>query len=562
VENMKVADFFCGAGGFSEGFRMAGFEIVLAVDKWAPAIKTHEKNHPNADTLNFDIEALSLLPNKEFEEKVIDTEIIIGSPPCVAFSNSNKSGKGDKSLGKRLVESYLRIVARKRYKENPTLKYWILENVPNLKNHIKESYTAEDLGLIEFGFDESIVLNVLNDSSGIYNAKYFGVAQNRKRFFCGEFPQPQKTVENESDIIPLKNILVGLNNDKQDEYIKDPNYPSLLMTKSHLTDHYYVQEIAKHEWEKAKKAKTDKGYMGKMAFPENINNPSRTIMATMSSSSRESIIYGIEGSPNKYRTPTIREIASIMSFPIDYNFYGDSILTKYRLVGNAVPPKLSFAFANSIANMEKMTVPNGFLKDTSRIVNDSEFSNLNNVTFTPKKEKRKDLNKARFKYHIPYLIIDAYRVELTNYNSDFLNENFSWEVELHKGQGKSSKVFKPEEIIVENINKLLKDKINDFVSITTSSMSSSRMLQEYFCMTNAERAEHNLDGPNEILDSVREFIDSYTTRSLVEDETKITLYGQKIPTKIGIGVIILKEIFNIIGDKSTHEMNLVAIGEK
>ena len=34
---MRVADFFCGGGGFSEGFRQAGFKIVFAVDKWEPA---------------------------------------------------------------------------------------------------------------------------------------------------------------------------------------------------------------------------------------------------------------------------------------------------------------------------------------------------------------------------------------------------------------------------------------------------------------------------------------------------------------------------------------------
>ena len=37
---MRVADFFCGGGGFSEGFRQAGFQIVFAVDKWEPAVTT------------------------------------------------------------------------------------------------------------------------------------------------------------------------------------------------------------------------------------------------------------------------------------------------------------------------------------------------------------------------------------------------------------------------------------------------------------------------------------------------------------------------------------------
>ena len=48
---MRVADFFCGAGGFSEGFRQAGFEICFAVDKWEPAVNTYRANKP-ACTVN------------------------------------------------------------------------------------------------------------------------------------------------------------------------------------------------------------------------------------------------------------------------------------------------------------------------------------------------------------------------------------------------------------------------------------------------------------------------------------------------------------------------------
>ncbi|MBU8919098.1 DNA cytosine methyltransferase [Bacillus sp. FJAT-29953] len=563
---MKVADFFCGAGGFSEGFRMAGFEIVLAVDKWSPAIITHEKNHYNSNTINYDIEALSLLPEKEFEEIVNDTEVIIGSPPCVAFSNSNKSGKGDKSLGITLVESYLRIIARKKWKYNSILKYWILENVPNVETYIKSSYTASELKLTQFGFNEKLELKVKNDSTGIYNAKYFGVAQNRKRFFCGEFPKPIQTIDEEKDVVPLKKILSGLGSPAKKSnksYVTDPNFPSLKIKTLELTDHFYTQEIAKHEWEKAKRAKRDKGYMGKMAFPENINNPSRTIMATMSSSSRESIIYGIEGTVNRYRNPTIREIAAIMSFPLDYNFYGDSILTKYRLVGNAVPPKLSFAFAKEIAIKEKMPVPVDYLIDNNRILYDPEFTNLNNQTFNPKEEKRKELNKTRYKYHIPYLIIDAYRVELTNYHSDFKNEIFNWNVEIHKGQGKSSKVFFPEEVVIEELDSSLRDDIQNFVNKTVKSITSSYMLQENYCKTYVEREANNLVGPDELLDAIKRYID-YVSILVGKRYNKpiFTLYEQLIPTEIGIGFLILNEVVKIICEKDKEEMSLVALGEK
>ena len=92
----KVVDFFCGGGGFSEGFKLAGFEIIVAIDKWQPAVTTHHANHPNADTRQDDVIRISNLPDEEFHELVLDSEVIIGSPPCTFFSNSNKSGKADK----------------------------------------------------------------------------------------------------------------------------------------------------------------------------------------------------------------------------------------------------------------------------------------------------------------------------------------------------------------------------------------------------------------------------------------------------------------------------------
>ena len=138
---MKVLDLFCGAGGFSEGFSQAGFDISHAFDNWGPAIITHQQNHPFSMTQKYDIEKLSRLPDDEFHKLVPDTEIIIGSPPCVAFSNSNFSGNGDKTHGIKLLEAFFRIVFRKTYYEKSILKYWIFENVPNSQQLISETYS-------------------------------------------------------------------------------------------------------------------------------------------------------------------------------------------------------------------------------------------------------------------------------------------------------------------------------------------------------------------------------------------------------------------------------------
>ncbi|MCF6796622.1 DNA cytosine methyltransferase [Bacillus sp. ET1] len=543
---MKVADFFCGAGGFSEGFRLAGFDVVFGVDKWKPAVITHEKNQPNGKVYYGDVEELSKLPDEEFHSIVPDTEIIIGSPPCVAFSNSNKSGKGDKALGIRLMESYLRIVARKRFKENSILKYWILENVPNLQKYIKEEYTAADLE-----WEGNFVLKVKYENSKEYNSKYYGVAQNRKRFFCGEFPTPKELISTDEDIVPLKHILESLGHPKEEKnekkVIVDPNYGSLEMPLFSVTDHHYIKEIAKFEWEKAKRAKTDKGYMGKMAFPEDINRPSRTILATLSSGARESLIYQYKNYENRFRSPTIREVASIMSFPLDYRFYGDSMLTKYKLVGNAVPPKLSFAFAKAIAEKESLSVPKEYPSLKLRFEEDEDFKELNFTEFPINKEKAKKLDKARYKYHIPYLKVNTFRVELTNYHSNFKENEFIWDVEIHKSQGvQNQKIFEPKNVDAFPIEDIWKEKIDMFLEKIDGKLVSSFELQNLYCMTQQERILQGLMGPDELLIEVKDFIDSIlkVDNSLKEKIIKLEEDPNELPFSIALGYYILIKIKN------------------
>ena len=201
---MRVADFFCGGGGFSEGFRQAGFQLVFAVDKWEPAVNTYKGNKPGVNAILDDVIRISELNDDEFDKLIPDTEVIIGSPPCQAFSHSNKSGKADKELGIKLIKAYLRIIARKKFKQGSILKYWVLENVPNVRNYIEESYTATDLEL-----EGDFILVAKSKSSGIYNAKHFGAPTNRERYLCGEFPIPKKTHE-DNQVVTLRSVLEAL----------------------------------------------------------------------------------------------------------------------------------------------------------------------------------------------------------------------------------------------------------------------------------------------------------------------------------------------------------------
>lgn len=523
---MRVIDFFCGAGGFSEGFRQAGFDVIFAVDKWLPAVNTYRGNKPNARVIQDDIIRIANLDDSEFESLIPDSEIIIGSPPCQSFSNSNKSGNTDKTVGVRLIEAYLKIVARKKYKKNSILKYWILENVPAVKYYIKEKYTAKDLGL-----DGDFILEPHSISSGEYNAKYFGAPTNRKRYLCGEFPKPIKFVK-DNNVVTLKMILdsLGAPLEEKNKKIVDINYPDLILKQQDLTDHHYVYELAKFEYETAKRLKQDRGYMGKMAFPENVDKPSRTVMATMSTSSREAMILSYKY--DRYRLPTVREVASMMSFPIDYWFFGESKAVKHTLVGNAVPPKLSYAIAKAIAEKEHIKIPTKYPK----IYHDNNlfFYNLNNRVFNIKQEKRRR-NNAKFKYHIPYMIINSYRVELTNYNSDFLNNDYRWEVEIHRSQGKNAKIFIPI-MNIQDIPRKYHKKIKNFMLSIQSHLPRRKYFQDIYCMTSEERKIQPFFGPFELLNEIKLFIDD-NIESIDYDKDQC-----KFPLKILVGYYLLSNL--------------------
>ena len=533
----KVIDFFCGAGGFSEGFRQAGFDVIWAVDLWQPAVDTHNENHPETKAINDNVIRLSMLPDPEFDSAIPDAEVIIGSPPCNAFSNSNKSGKGDKAKGIDLIEAYLRIVARKKFKKNSILKYWILENVPKVQSHIKERYSAKDLKL-EGDFE----LIVKGENVNVYNAKYFGVPSSRKRFFCGEFPQPKQVFNEDKELITLNTITSSLAapKEKLDQNIADPLY-DLELKGIDITDHHYIQELAEFEWKTAKRLKQDKGYMGKMSLPENGNKPARTIMATISFAARESFILSIE--PNRFRAPTIREVASLMSFPIDYRFYGSSIGTKYKLVGNAVPPKIAYAFAKAINKKESIKNSKGYIaiQHPEKI----DFTNLNFDIFHINIEKpKKDI--AKFKYHIPYFIYNAYRVELTNHHSDFNKKQFKWCAEIHYSQGNRAKVYSPKlesfEFCEDDIS-----KANIFLQQFKSKQITNKLFQEAYCKTTDDRIKNKLLGPFELLDSIKYYLDKKF--KFTKNESKISLHDKhlkEIPRPIAIGYYILSKSIQIM----------------
>ena len=346
---LKVADFFCGAGGFSEGFRQMGFEIVYGTDIWPHAVETFRKNFPEAEVPDpIDILEIDI-------DNIPDVDVIIGGPPCTFFSSSNNGGNGDAKLGMRLVKGYLRIIEKK----NP--KWWIMENVPRLLLKLPEKISLHDKE--NEGEDKYFEIPTKN----ILNAADYGVPQKRKRLFSGNYPLPipthsEKSAPNTKKWVWMKNIIEGypypLYNGNISK-VNDPLYPQITLNITDFTEHRYNTFLTRMEVEESRKLKTRHRYYGKMNFPDNMDRPARTVMASMSRTCREMmVIEEKRGNMKGYRIPTLRECASLQSFPITYQFWAKNVSPRYRLVGNAVPPLLSRAMAKAILLAEGLTPPN------------------------------------------------------------------------------------------------------------------------------------------------------------------------------------------------------------
>ena len=123
---IKVLDTFAGAGGFSLGFKMAGYEIIGAIEQDEWACDTFKFNNSSAKVLKTDINALTDWDIKtEFCD--LQPDVILGGSPCQGFSVCNKNNGDPKDPRNSLFMDFIRI-GRVLL---PSIM--ILENVPNLK---------------------------------------------------------------------------------------------------------------------------------------------------------------------------------------------------------------------------------------------------------------------------------------------------------------------------------------------------------------------------------------------------------------------------------------------
>jgi DNA (cytosine-5)-methyltransferase 1 len=344
---LNVLDIFCGAGGFSEGFRQAGFNIVAGVDNDEQALQTYSHNFGHKKAILWNLaDTGSLIKDPGKKNILRNIDVIIGGPPCQGFSIAGKRKASDPR--NKLYKAYIDLIKYIRPKAI------VIENVPTMKSLFEGSYFNQILSdLSKLGFELK---------SETLAAEKYGVPQKRRRLFIVGtlkglrnfiFPAPvferkQITCSEAISDLPLLTSNAGA------DQMPYPRAPKSLYQKQIrngcqvLTNHWAVIHT-----EKTKKiiAMVPDGGNYK-SLPDSLWETRKVNIAWTRMNSRTPC-FTIDAGHNHHfhykanRVPTVRECARIQSFPDHFSFVGNKT-SQFRQVGNAVPPILANAIALSL----------------------------------------------------------------------------------------------------------------------------------------------------------------------------------------------------------------------
>ena len=299
---MRVVSLFSGAGGLDFGFIKAGHQILWANDLHRDAVETYQKSIGN----HIVCEDISKISTSD----IPDCDIVIGGFPCQGFSVANTKRHVDDERNV-LYKQLLRVIRDK----NP--KFFLAENVKGILSIGKGK--VFQMILDDF---QSIGYNV---QYRVLNAADYGVPQTRLRViivgvrkdvhFEYKYPSPTNSKDGANGLPRWVSVSDALKD------IPDPDLPN------NLPNHNY-----------SKYKLSFNGYIGHR--PLNPDMPAPTVTARGDDKGGVVIL----PHPTAARRMSCRELATIQSFPLDYEFQGNRS-SVYRQIGNAVPVLLGYAVA-------------------------------------------------------------------------------------------------------------------------------------------------------------------------------------------------------------------------
>jgi DNA (cytosine-5)-methyltransferase 1 len=341
-----VLDLFCGAGGLSLGFKRAGFRILAALDNDAAAVETHRSN------LGSEAHAISIDLNTELPK----ARVLIGGPPCQGFSSAGMRRPGDPRNG--LVAVFSSLIVRLRPEA------FVFENV---EGFLTTAHGERVFDLLDPLIDAGYRVHLRK-----VNAANFGVPQHRKRVIAigglgwdPTFPCPTHSAYGAPGatligrhLPPTPTLLETLNRlpepttqapGEPEDHFHRPLRGIDLERIKELKPGQTMRDLPPELWHNSYHRRAYRRVMDgtpterRGGAPAGLrrlhpDHPSKAITAA----ARAEFVHPIED-----RFLTLRECATLQTFPDDFRFVGTQS-ERAVLIGNAVPPALAEVIARAL----------------------------------------------------------------------------------------------------------------------------------------------------------------------------------------------------------------------
>jgi len=362
---IKAIDFFCGGGGMTNGLREAGIDVIAGIDIDTKCKETYEYNNKPAKFIEEDIAKLDVdtlekgyltADGDEIKiEKNDDNLLFAGCSPCQYWSLMN-TDKTKSESSKNLLDNFREFVDY----YNPG--YVIIENVPGIFFRPESPLK----NFINFLQEKKYFLD--HDIIKVYE---YGVPQTRKRFILiasrvkyVSLPVPDKNfTATVRQFIGNKEVFPEIKAGHLDKTdfchtaagLSETNLKRLEMTSPNggTREAWQDTELQLPVYERHRMD-------GKFGFEDIYgrmfwDKPAPTITTRFYSLSN-----GRFGHPEQHRAISLREGATLQTFPPDYIFKATSITDISRIIGNAVPPELAKRIGKAVVEADTHNKAIGF----------------------------------------------------------------------------------------------------------------------------------------------------------------------------------------------------------
>jgi DNA (cytosine-5)-methyltransferase 1 len=306
-EKQTIVSLFAGAGGLDYGLKQAGLDIIWANDFDSDSCSTYAKNIGNHIVCG-DIRGID-------EKTIPESDVLVGGFPCQGFSVANKFRSED-DVRNELYLEFLRILRSK------LPKWFIAENVS---------------GILSLG-GGAVFQMIIDDFEACgYRVKYrlenmadFGVPQTRKRVIIlgTRSDLPQEATLNH----PIKS-----HSNSGEEGL--PRWKTMGDALKSLEESDMKGDL------RSSYRRVIRDFVGHRST--SLDKPSPTILARGNGKG------GVNATPHPIedRRLSVMESAAMQAFPVTYSFEG-SMTSRYRQIGNAVPPQYGRLLGAILKNLQ------------------------------------------------------------------------------------------------------------------------------------------------------------------------------------------------------------------